>query len=166
MSQSPISSQVIEQLFKACFFDDYQTLLIGGADEPLYQPNASAQGEHHIYYRADYVSSALHEVAHWCLAGESRLVLEDYGYWYIPEAERTIEQQQKFMQVEAKPQALEKVFSEALGIDFKPSLDSFICDHIVEEMFQELIQKEYSNFFEQPFSERSFRFFNALQRFD
>lgn len=104
-------------------FVDYHTILVGGAEEPLYLP-ADANHPAKIWFRADYLSSALHEVAHWCLAGAQRRQIIDYGYWYQDEG-RSLEQQLQFMQVEVKPQALEAIFSESLGVQFNPSLDNF-----------------------------------------
>lgn len=104
-------------------FVDLRTILVCGADEPLYLP---AEGNRlaKIYFRADYLSSALHEVAHWCIAGRQRRQLVDYGYWYQDE-NRSLEQQLQFMKIEVKPQALEAIFSQVLGIAFNPSLDNF-----------------------------------------
>ncbi|GAM69307.1 transporting ATPase [Vibrio sp. JCM 19236] len=28
----------------------------------------------------------MHEIAHWCVAGPKRRLLEDFGYWYEPMA--------------------------------------------------------------------------------
>lgn len=162
MSISQITSLDIEQCFYDCFFEEYQTRLVGGADEPLYQPKNAELDVHTIFYRADYVSSALHEASHWCLASEEKLLLEDYGFWYIPESERTIEQQMRFMKVEAKPQALERLFSEQIGLKFRPSLDSFICSENVVKMFHESIENTYQKFLKEGLSGRSFKFFNAL----
>ena len=77
-------------LFNREFALSDKTILIGGATEPYYQPGSP----HRIYFRADYVRSALHEVAHWCVAGRRRRQLPDYGYWYSPDG-RDAEQQQE-----------------------------------------------------------------------
>ena len=76
-----------------------------------------------IYYKADYGSSALKEVAHWCVAGAARRKLVDYGYWY--KEFRNFEQQLAFEQHEVKPQALEWIFSQGAGIQFRLSVDNF-----------------------------------------
>ena len=62
----------VEQVFNDCFAHSCNTRLCGGADEPLYQPAATPAGFHALYYRGDYFASALHEVAHWCIAGAQR----------------------------------------------------------------------------------------------
>jgi elongation factor P hydroxylase len=96
--------------------------LQGGASEPLYLP-ASAGRDAIIFYRADYAASALHEVAHWCIAGAERRRREDYGYWYIPDG-RDAAQQRAFQQAEQQPQALEWHFARAAGVPFRISLDN------------------------------------------
>ena len=60
----------IEEVFADCFYEDYGTRLQGGASEPLYRP--SSGGDAVIFYREDFAASALHEVAHWCIAGVGR----------------------------------------------------------------------------------------------
>ena len=116
------ASSVIE-LFDVAFGVSESTRLEGGHDEPLYQPKSALQAHHCICFRADYVASALHEVAHWCLAGRRRRRLIDYGYWYEPEG-RSAEQQLQFERVEIKPQALEWLFSAACGHPFRLSRDN------------------------------------------
>ncbi|MBZ2187511.1 elongation factor P hydroxylase [Alcanivorax sp. JB21] len=112
-------AQDLEALFAQTFAAHYNTVLCGGAEEPLYQPGAP----HRIVYTRDYFRSALHEVAHWCVAGEKRRQLPDYGYWYAPDGRDAV-QQQAFEQVEVRPQALELLFCEACGHPFSVSLDN------------------------------------------
>ena len=116
------ASSVID-VFDVTFRDSERTRLEGGYDEPLYRPKSAQQAHHCIFFRADYVSSALHEVAHWCLAGRRRRRLMDYGYWYEPDG-RSAEQQLQFEQVEIQPQALEWLFSTACGHPFRLSRDN------------------------------------------
>jgi elongation factor P hydroxylase len=100
----------------------FQTRLVGGFDEPFY----CARGEDGwagIRYTRDYERSALHELAHWCVAGPERRRQDDYGYWYAPDG-RSREQQQLFFRVEVRPQAIEKHFCTALGIPFSVSVDN------------------------------------------
>ena len=55
------------------------TRLAGGFPEPFYKaPSADAPAE--VQFTRDYERSALHELAHWCIAGDSRRLLDDYGY--------------------------------------------------------------------------------------
>ena len=112
------ASQLVA-LFNATFEQSDRTVLHGGADEPYYAPGRP----HRIFFREDFVRSALHEVAHWCVAGERRRALPDYGYWYSPDG-RDAEQQRAFFVVEARPQAIERSFCEAIGIPFSPSVDN------------------------------------------
>ncbi|OUS10430.1 hypothetical protein A9Q89_11335 [Gammaproteobacteria bacterium 53_120_T64] len=114
-------------MFKQCFYKDYQTLLMGGADEPLYRPATAASEPHRIYYRADYFASALHEIAHWCIAGAERRRQEDWGYWYCPDG-RSPEQQRAFEAVEVVPQAIEWMFSVAADTVFRLSSDNLLAE--------------------------------------
>ena len=114
---------IVVKLFDKLFNKSYQTCLIGGAQEPLYEPAARIDQLHKLFFREDYLSSALHEVAHWCIAGPQRLLKQDFGYWYRPDGRSTNEQRQ-FEKVEVKPQALEWMFSIACGHQFSISLDN------------------------------------------
>lgn len=119
----------LEALFADCFWRDWNTGLEGGADEPLYRPGA-AGAPHRLCYRADYFASALHETAHWCIAGPARRQCIDFGYWYEPDG-RAAAAQHAFEAVEARPQALEWIFSVAAGYPFRPSADNLgggTCD--------------------------------------
>ena len=115
----PFDAHQVMRLFNQEFAESDTTELIGGAAEPYYEPGSLNR----IYFRADYVRSALHEVAHWCVAGWRRRRLPDYGYWYSPDG-RDSAQQQAFFTVEARPQAIERCFCEAIGIPFSPSVDN------------------------------------------
>jgi len=114
-----LDAHQLMRLFNQAFAESDRTELIGGAAEPYYEPGSLNR----IYFRADYVRSALHEVAHWCVAGRRRRQLPDYGYWYRPDG-RDAKQQQAFFAVEARPQAVERYFCEAIGIAFSPSVDN------------------------------------------
>lgn len=115
-------SQDLERIFNHVFFE-LGCQLCGGVDEPLYTPRASISERDVIRYTRDYFSSALHEVAHWCIAGDERRRLEDYGYWYAPDG-RTAAQQHAFERVEVKPQALEWLFNACCGHRFRVSADN------------------------------------------
>ena len=99
-------------LFDRVFREDQNTVLVAGGEEPVYLPADERFPHHRIVFRHDYVASALHEVAHWCVAGAARRALTDYGYWYAPDG-RSTERQAEFEAVEARPQALEWIFSSA-----------------------------------------------------
>lgn len=116
-----MSPDQLETLFEHTFFAGWNTRLIGGASEPEYF--AAKTGSAEIHYREDYVRSALHEIAHWLVAGEARRQQDDYGYWYAPDG-RSASQQREFFRVEVAPQAIEWLLSLAAGIDFEPSIDN------------------------------------------
>ena len=118
-SADPLDAHQLTCLFNREFAASDKTELIGDAAEPYYEPGSL----HRIFFRADYVRSALHEVAHWCVAGRRRRQLPDYGYWYSPDG-RDANQQQAFFAVEGRPQAVERCFCEAIGIAFSPSVDN------------------------------------------
>ncbi len=111
----------IEAVFADCFYQDYRTRLRGGAREPLYEPFPA--GDAVIHYREDFAASALHEVAHWCIAGDERRKLEDYGYWYAADG-RNAELQRAFETVEVRPQAVEWHLALAAGVAFRVSVDN------------------------------------------
>ena len=113
----------IAEVFDRCFAEEYQTQLCGGAAEPLYVPACSRGKLNTVWYREDFPRSALHEAAHWCIAGEARRQLDDYGYWYEPDG-RSVIQQREFERVESRPQALEWFFALAVGLPFRVSIDN------------------------------------------
>jgi len=123
------SAALLEQVFSDCFAQRFRACLRGGAVEPLYEPATPSQDCATIYYRADYFASALHEVAHWCIAGAVRRQLVDYGYWYEPDT-RGAAGQRRFLAVEARPQALEWLFARAAGYPFRLSLDNPDADSV------------------------------------
>jgi len=110
-------------LFEQSFYLSYNTKLIKGDDEPIYLPADEDCSFHQVIFAHGYYASALHEIAHWCLAGDKRRLLEDFGYWYLPDG-RTAEQQKKFEQVEIKPQAIEWAFCIAANKKFRVSADN------------------------------------------
>lgn len=112
----------LEMLFGQCFFARWNTRLEGGGSEPQYLPG-TANRPHRLIYRENFFASALHETAHWCIAGERRRRRVDFGYWYLPDG-RDASAQRAFETVEARPQALEWVFSVAAGHPFRPSADN------------------------------------------
>ena len=119
--QPPVTAEEVVATFNQVFQDPEGTVLVAGASEPFYLPGQPSQ----VFFRADYVRSALHEVAHWCVAGRRRRGLPDYGYWYTPDG-RSNERQAAFFSVEAKPQAIESLFCDALSLAFTPSVDNLV----------------------------------------
>ena len=159
-SFQPLDAPQVMCLFNGEFAVSDKTELIGGAAEPYYQPGSP----HRIYFRADYIRSAIHEVAHWCVAGRRRRDLPDYGYWYSPDG-RHADQQQAFFAVEARPQAIERCFCEVIGIAFSPSVDN-VDAHIEPEQlrhFEARIQDWCDQFEHTLLPPRAARFVTALQ---
>lgn len=113
----------LEAVFSRCFLESEGTVLVGGAMEPLYEPASRLDEPHRIFYREDFFASALHEVAHWCIAGPERRRQRDFGYWYAPDG-RDAAAQRAFEAVEEKPQSLEWLFSLACGYPFQVSIDN------------------------------------------
>lgn len=117
----------IIEVFNSCFRTAEQTWLIGGANEPWYE-RAKGDNEARLYCRADYAASALHEVAHWCLATQEQRMRDDFGFTYLAPP-RTLAAQRAFFQLELPVQSLESLFADAAGIEFKVSADSFDPSH-------------------------------------
>jgi elongation factor P hydroxylase len=113
-------------LFEKTFFCEYKTLLKGGFEEPFYKAPSST-GVAEIQFTRDYCRSALHEISHWCVAGESRRSLDDFGYWYEPDG-RSWDQQTKFFEMEVLPQAYEAIFCAAMDLPFDVSVDNLDAD--------------------------------------
>jgi len=115
-----LDAVAITSVFNRLFSSDYDTELCGGWKEPHYLVSGAVG--HLIYFKEDFESSALHEAAHWLIAGAKRRTQEDYGYWY--QSDRDQSDQQRFESVEIKPQALEWILSNAAAIKFRTSADN------------------------------------------
>jgi len=146
---------VFNRLFQAA----EATILCGGAAEPYYEPGAPSV----IYFREDFDRSALHEVAHWCVAGPVRRGLPDYGYWYAPDG-RNAEQQSAFYSVEVKPQAIEALFCESLDLTFAVCVDNLTVDANCPEItdFKAAVDRQIMRFRQQGLPGRALRFKKAL----
>lgn len=138
--KKPSKAQKIELIFGALFGLRFNVELVGGADEPLYQPARNEAERNRIFYRLDYAASALHELSHWCIAGTERRELLDYGYWYAPDG-RSEQQQLEFEQVEVKPQALEWLLATACAMPFRLSADNLEQGSGPSEIFRERVFK-------------------------
>lgn len=149
------------ELFHQCFYQDYRTVLVAGDDEPLYRPAAAANDDHQIIFAHGFFASALHEIAHWCIAGERRRQLEDYGYWYEPDG-RSAAQQAQFEQVERKPQALEWLFARCAGSPFQVSVDNLGGIEVDREAFTQAVHEQLCRYLAQGLPPRAERFARAL----
>lgn len=98
------------------------TLLMGGAAEPVYLPG-TADRPAVIRYTLDFAASALHEIAHWCLADAAARRRVDYGLGYEPPP-RSAAAQARFYAAEVPVQALELLLCRACGVPFNFSADN------------------------------------------
>lgn len=123
-----LDAAAITACFNNLFSSSHEVLMTGGAPEPDYRPG-DGRGPARIRFRSDFPHSALHEAAHWCLAGAQRRRLPDYGYWYQPPP-RDPQAQDAFARVESRVQGLEAIFTEAAGLPFRVSVDD--VDNLLE----------------------------------
>jgi len=156
--------QDLIQLFHDTFFAEYNTRLIKGGDEPLYLPAHKQCHYHQIIFAHGYYSSAFHEISHWCQAGKARRLLEDFGYWYIPDG-RNEQQQKKFEQVEVIPQAIEWAFNVAANKKFHLSSDNLNGFQADTDGFKKKVFQQVNIFLKQGFPVRTNQFIEALAAF-
>jgi hypothetical protein len=148
--------------------------LVKGNDEPIYLPahhtdiGIPAKPYAQVVFAHGFYASALHEIAHWCLAGEQRRTLVDFGYWYCPDG-RTAEQQAKFQQVEIKPQAIEWALCISAGFSFNVSCDNISGDEFGQQpdrhQFQKTIFKQVKAYLEEGFPKRAQQLMHRLAQF-
>lgn len=146
--------QDLIQLFNGCFARTHQTVLVCGDDEPIYLPADEHNTHHRIVFAHGFFSSALHECAHWLIAGEHRRTLIDYGYWYAPDG-RNAEQQKQFQHVEIKPQALECILATAANFPFQVSIDNLNGEEIDPEPFKRAVREQVVLYNQQGLSTRA-----------
>ncbi|MFI4956928.1 MAG: elongation factor P hydroxylase [Gammaproteobacteria bacterium] len=148
-------------IFNQLFEVSENTLLVGGAEEPIYVPD---HDKYRIFFRLDYFASALHEVAHWCLAGRKRRQCEDYGYWYKPDGRDDV-WQSRFEEVEVRPQALECIFSVAAGVPFRISADNLANPEVDTERFRRKVEEQVLIYLNEGLPKRAALFHEALLKF-
>ncbi len=141
-------------LFSQLFRDRYRTELVRGNQEPLYRPADESRPFHQVIFAHGYYSSALHEIAHWCVAGRKRRELEDFGYWYLPDGRNT-SQQAAFEEVEVKPQALEWAFSVAANHPFRFSADNLNGEPHNMNAFRARVHAQVGRYFQAGFPRRA-----------
>lgn len=156
--------QDLIQLFYNTFFNDYNTQLVKGGDEPLYLPADENCQYHQIIFAHGYYASALHEISHWCQAGKARRLLEDFGYWYEADG-RNEAQQKKFEQVEIIPQAIEWAFNVAAQKKFNVSADNLTGFASDIASFKNKVFQQVCVFLQQGFPTRADQFIAALAQF-
>ncbi|WP_417883894.1 elongation factor P hydroxylase [Vibrio rumoiensis] len=153
----------IISIFNQTFYSSYNTLLVRGEDEPIYLPADENVDYHRIIFAHGFFASAMHEIAHWCVAGPERRLLEDFGYWYEPDG-RTAEVQAEFEKVEIRPQAYEWILSVSAGFPFSVSCDNLNGNFEPDRLsFMTKVQQEVVNILEQGLPVRVAMLSNALQ---
>jgi elongation factor P hydroxylase len=155
-----LGCEQIKAIFENEFRRSHNIVLIGGAEEPIYLPSVQAL-PHRLCYTRDYPASALHEIAHWCLARDEQLALRDWGLWYVPDGRNTI-QQQKFQQAEARVQALEWILSVAAGRPFRASSDNLGGEATDDLSFKNAIHEDVRKFCDSGLPERAARLWRAF----
>ncbi len=156
--------QQVDQLI-ALFNGAFQasnTRLVRGTDEPIYLPADKTCEYNRVIFAHGYYTSALHEIAHWCIAGEQRRGLVDYGYWYCPDG-RDAQQQASFEKVEVKPQALEWAFSVAAGRQFGVSTDNLNGVQPDRHAFAQCVYAQLQTYCSTDFPSRGAHFINVLR---
>ena len=156
--------QQLVDIFNQCFADTEHTILVRGDDEPYYRPAAEGETYHQVVFAHGFFASALHEVAHWCIAGRVRRHIFDYGYWYVPDG-RNAMQQQQFEKVEVKPQALEKLFSVCAGVPFQVSVDNLSGVEVNRQAFNSKVSDQLFDFMRTSLPTRAKVFAQALCRY-
>jgi len=149
-------------IFERYFYREYNTRLVRGEDEPIYLPADDRCSYHQIVFAHGYYASALHEISHWCLAGRKRRLVEDFGYWYIPDG-RDQTQQHAFEQVEIKPQAIEWALCIAAGKDFDVSTDNLLGEGETDRSaFKAKVYQQVLTYLEHGFPQDAQVFIAAL----
>ena len=156
--------QDLIEIFNDCFLKSYNTRLVAGSDEPLYLPKDESRAHNELYFAHGFFASALHESAHWLIAGEERRKLVDFGYWYAPDG-RSAEQQELFQNFEIKPQAIEWILSRAAGFRFRVSIDNLNGSELDTETFKKNIYQQVKFYCDQGLSARAESLRQALCRF-
>ena len=155
--------QTLIDLFEQVFYQPYNTRLVKGDDEPIYLPADEQHDYHRIVFAHGFFASALHEIAHWCVAGAERRKQVDFGYWYCPDG-RSAQQQAEFEKVEIKPQAMEWCFSVAAGFPFKVSVDNLSGEAGDRFAFQESVYRQVEVYLQEGLPKRAQMFVDGLRK--
>jgi elongation factor P hydroxylase len=159
------SVEALIGLFGDLFAGSHGARLVRGGREPVYLPRDADHPYDRVVFAHGFFASALHEAAHWCVAGPARRRLVDYGYWYKPDG-RSAAEQREFEAVEVKPQALEWIFSVAAGTPFHFSADNLGAGGVPASpawlAFQRRVQEQVHRFLAGGLPDRADRFATAL----
>ncbi len=148
-----MQAKELSQLLNKNYLNAYNTEIIGGFDEPFYKAFEGGKPAQ-IQFSYDYIRSALHELAHWCVAGKERRKQDDYGYWYAADG-RNQQQQNEFFKVEIKPQAIEWAFSIVLAVPFEASIDNLGTQVEGVEEFNHNLKKQLNEYVAKGFPKRT-----------
>ncbi|KEA62849.1 putative transporting ATPase [Marinobacterium lacunae] len=151
-------------IFNGVFLHSHNTELVAGDDEPIYLPADQSNPHHRIIFAHGFFASALHEIAHWCVAGAKRRTLVDFGYWYKPDG-RSCEEQAEFERVEVQPQAYEWILSESAGHRFHFSADNLSAGLGASSEFMRNVHSRVLELLEQGLPERVEALSSALRSF-
>lgn len=171
MNQNEHDYQDLIRLFDQCFSESYNTRLEKGGDYPIYLPEFIDEGNEPserpynvILFAHGFYSSALHEIAHWLVAGKERRKLEDFGYWYEPDG-RSAERQREFEQVEVKPQAIEWILATAANFRYFASADNLTGDAGDNSAFKQAVYDQVKIYAEKGLPLRAEKLRQALSEF-
>ncbi|PKF63659.1 elongation factor P hydroxylase [Psychromonas sp. psych-6C06] len=156
--------QDLIEIFESTFFTTFNTRLVCGDDEPIYLPANDQYAYHRIIFAHGFYASALHEIAHWLVAGEQRRLLEDYGYWYEPDG-RNAAQQAEFEKVEVVPQAIEWAVAMSCGFEFDVSADNLSGIEIDRLSFKHKVHRQLLSYLEHGFAARTEQLIKACSAF-
>lgn len=165
LGQSLHRYQDLVQIFDACFGASHNTQLVKGGCEPLYLPSHTkldgyvTRPYHQIIFAHGFFRSALHEIAHWLVAGAQRRQRVDYGYWYEEDG-RSAAQQVQFEQVEVRPQAIEWILTRSCGHKFCVSIDNLNGEMTNPEPFKRAVAAQAQQIIDEGLSVRM----SVLQR--
>jgi hypothetical protein len=148
-------------LFNTTFLTRFNTQLVCCEAEPIYLPADAEHPHHRIVFAHGFFASALHEIAHWCVAGKERRLLEDFGYWYEPDG-RSAERQAEFEKVEVKPQALEWIFSRSADFQFHFSADNLSGEVGASNSFKQAVFEQVQHYLQHGLPERAKMWSDAL----
>jgi len=150
------------ELLNSKYLNKYNAIIIGGFEEPFYKAPVKHKSAE-IQFSYDYIRSALHELAHWCVAGVERRKKDDYGYWYASDG-RNQQQQNEFFQVEIKPQAIEWAFSIMCGVKFEPSIDNLHNSVIGVDEFKNNVFDQLNYYLDIRFNPRTAELIHVLAK--
>lgn len=157
--------QDLIKIFNDTFSASYNTQLELGGDEPIYLPADEQHPQHRIIFARGFYASALHEIAHWCVAGPERRLLEDFGYWYEPDG-RTEQVQAEFEKVEIRPQAYEWILALSAGFPFSVSCDNLNGDFEPDRLlFMSKVHAEVMSILEHGIPPRVLMLSDAMRQF-